>query len=420
MAINRILIGESGGPTPVIDWEVAGILAAANQHGIEVLGAINGLEGLLNSDKDEKLVVDLTGMDPNRWMHNGPGAGLKTTRIKPDSPQYEKMVENLKRYNVDGVIYIGGNDSADQLLGLTMADPTLAAMHAIKTIDNDLRRTHHCPGWGSAALYNALAVKNVCSDFFGYGVRVGDEIVQAPVAVYQVMGRKAGWLAQATAFARVDPRGAMIEGEPPHIILSKENPVDMDLLYAAIENALSKYGHACIVVQEDLDDAAEGRSWSELYGADTMDSHRNVEHGRAGSFSPAAYLAAAVKAQLKVPGIAKIKDASFNPQHIQRSCMMSDTDAAEAYMIGAAAVKAMLDGASGQSVILERNPNGGFSTGLAPLHELAGKKTRPVPREYIQGMSGPTQAFVDEFIGVIGGPTALPHYSTTPLRPASR
>jgi len=415
--VSRIIIGESGGPTPVIDWEVAGVLDAAQQAGIEVYGMINGMEGLLNANIAGN-VVDLSRMDPMSFVFNGPGAGLKTTRIKPKEAEYRKIAENLTALGVDGIVYTGGNDSADQLLGLTgVCD--IAAMHAIKTVDNDLPVTHHCPGYGSAALYNATALKNVTSDFSSYSVKanfqVDGQVKQgldvAPVVIYQVMGRKAGWLAQGTAFARVDPRGQMVPDRAPHVILCKEVLFDKQLFLDKVADTLTRLGTAVIVVQEDLTDKHAGKRIAEVYGTDVVyDAHGNIQHGRATSFSPAVFLSELISTELKVDAVlGQIKDCVLNPQHIQRSCMMSDVDASEAYMVGFASVQAMVDGETKKSVILERR-DGVTRTGLTDLSNIAAKD-RKVPVEYIDGINGPTQAFVDEYISVIGGPVAIPHYS---------
>ncbi|MHC4481321.1 MAG: 6-phosphofructokinase [Planctomycetota bacterium] len=415
--VSRIIIGESGGPTPVIDWEVAGAMDAAQKAGIEIYGTINGLEGVLNANIEGN-VVDLTEMDPMSFVFNGPGAGLRTTRIKPEKAEHRKIAENLDALGIDGVVYIGGNDSADQLLGLTSLSG-LAAIHAIKTVDNDLPVTHHCPGYGSATLYNATALKNVASDFFSYqamgnfpaddGPRQG--VALAPVVVYQVMGRKAGWLAQGAAFARVDPRGEMVPDAAPHVVLCKEVPFDRQAFLDALDDVLSRLGRAVIVVQEDLTDSESGQSIAETYGTQVIrDEHGNIQHGRATSFSPAVFLSQLVATELKsgaVPG--KVKDCTLNPQHIQRSCMMSTVDAGEAYQVGFASVQAMLEGDTGKSVVLER-ADGVTRTALTDLANIAAKD-RQVPAEYINGIEGPTQQFVDEFIYVIGGPVALPHYS---------
>ncbi len=419
--VSRIIIGESGGPTPVIDWEVAGAMEAAQKAGVEIYGMINGLEGLLNANIDGN-IVDLSHMDPTSFIFNGPGAGLKTTRIKPKEREYKKIAENVAALGVDGMVYIGGNDSADQLLGL-MAVCDVQAIHAIKTVDNDLCVTHHCPGWGSAALYNATALKNVHSDFSSYRVtanfRKGDKIVQgfdiAPVVIYQVMGRKAGWLAQGTAFARVDPKGDMVPDRAPHVILCKEIPFDKEAFLGRMDDVITRLGQAAVVVQEDLTDKQSGKSIAEVYATEVVyDAHGNIQHGRATSFSPAVFLAELIGAELKVEAVpGSVKDCVLNPQHIQRSCMMSPVDASEAYKVGFASVQAMLDGETKKSVVLERS-KGVTQTALTDVGNIAAKD-RKVPAEYIRGMDGPTQDFIDEFIYVIGGPAALPHYSKMDL-----
>jgi 6-phosphofructokinase len=416
--VTRIIVGESGGPTPVIDWEVAGIIDAAQKAGIQVYGMMNGLEGLLNANIAGN-IVDLTGMDPMAFIFNGPGAGLRTTRIKPKDAEYAKIAQNLKDFGIDGVVYIGGNDSADQLLGLTNV-AGVAGIHAIKTVDNDLPATHHCPGYGSAALYNATAIKNVTNDFGSYAVmgnfQVGRKTVQglstAPAIIYQVMGRKAGWLAEGTAFARVDPKGDMVPDRAPHIILCKEVPFDKQAFLDAMADVLTRVGRCVVVVQEDLTDKQEKKSIAEVYGSEVVyDAHGNIQHGRAGSFSPAVFLAELATKELKVAAIpGKVKECVLNPQHIQRSCMMSETDASEAYRVGFAAVQAMVQGETKKSVVLERK-GGIITTALTDLKNIAAKD-RGVPAKYINGILGPTQEFVDEYISTIGGPVAIPHYST--------
>jgi len=415
---KRVILGESGGPTPVIDWEVAGALNRAQKNGWEVYGMLNGLEGLLNANIEGN-IVDLTNVDPMSFAFNGPGAGLRTTRIKPTDEQYKKMAHNLEALGVNAVVYFGGNDSADQLLGLSRyAD--VGTIHGIKTIDNDLPATHHCPGYGSAALFNATALKNVHSDYSSYAVRanfeVGGRVTQgwdvAPVAIYQVMGRKAGWLAQGTAFAKLDPKGEIITDRPPHIILCKEVPFDREAFLSAASDIISRLGEAVIVVQEDLTDAETGKSLAEAHAVEVArDQHGNIQHGRATSFSTALFLADLVTRELEVETVyGSVKEVALVPQHIQRSCMMSPVDASEAFMVGDSCIEALDAGESKKSVILKREA-GHTSTGLTDLSNIAAKE-RQVPTEYINGILGPKQSFVDEFVYLIGGPAAIPHYST--------
>jgi len=416
---KRVILGESGGPTPVIDWEVAGAVDQAQKCGWEVYGMINGLEGLLNANIEGN-IVDLTQIDPMSFAFNGPGACLRTTRIKPKDEQYKKMGEHLEALGVTAVIYFGGNDSADQLLGLGKASGA-QLIHGIKTVDNDLPETHHSPGYGSAALYNATALKNVNSDYSSYRVKanfeVGGKVVEgwdiAPVAIYQVMGRKAGWLAQATGFAKVDPKGEIIPDRPPHVILCKEMPFDKAAFLGEVSDVVARLGSAVVVVQEDLTDAASGKSIAEVYppyGGDVArDDHGNLEHGRSTSFSPAVFLAQLCTQELKLQSVyGKVKEVALVPQHIQRSCMMSAVDASDAYKIGAACIEALEAGETKKSVVFpEDSPR---STGLTDLANIAAKD-RGVPAEFIGGLRGPTQAFVDEYIYLTGGPAAIPHYS---------
>ncbi|HBH23107.1 MAG TPA: hypothetical protein DDY13_06740 [Cytophagales bacterium] len=411
--IKRIIIGQSGGPTPVIDWEVAGILAAAQERGYQVLGAINGLEGILHYDVPGN-IADLSRTLPSAFIHNGPGSGLGTTRIKPTKEEYKKIAQNLEKLKVDAIIYIGGNDSADQLKGLT-EHLDIKAIHAIKTIDNDLPATHHCPGFGSAALYNATALKNVHNDFNSYRVKgrlkdgkVG--IVNAPVVIYQVMGRKAGWLAQSTAFAKVDPMGQMQPGKAPHLVLSKEMLFDKDKYLNELSNTITQYGEAVVVVQEDLTEMKSKKSIAEIFGKVETDPHGNIQHGRATSFSPGVFLAQLAVEELKVEAVTKVKEAVLVPQHIQRSHSMALPDASEAYKVGFHSVVALESGVTKSSVILKKETNGNITTGLTDLTNIA-RKERSVDYSYINDYFGPTQEFIDEFLPCIGGPMALPHYS---------
>ena len=416
---KRFLVGESGGPTPVIDWEVAGALAAAQASGWEAYGMINGLEGLLNANIPGN-IVDLSHMDPMAFVFNGPGAGLDTTRIKPKDDQYKKMAENLKALGIDAVVYFGGNDSADQLLGLAK-HAGVQVIHGIKTVDNDLPVTHHCPGYGSATLFNATAIKTVHSDYSSYLTRsnfkAGEKVVQgwdtAPAIIYQVMGRKEGWLAQGTGFAKVDPAGTIDPDRPPHIILTKEIPFSKERFLAKADEVISRLGEVVIVVQEDLTDAASGKSIAEVYAEKEVsrDEHGNIQWGRVSSFSTAIFLAQVVTQELKVKAVlGKVKEVALVPQHIQRSYSMSNVDASEAYRVGSACVKALNEKLTKKSVILTRENKGRTITGITELENIAAKD-RSVPLEWINGLDGPTQDFVDEFIYLIGGPAAIPHYS---------
>lgn len=425
---KRIIVGESGGPTPVIDWELAGAMAAAQQFGWEVYGMRNGLEGLLHADVPGN-IVDLTNMDPMSFCFNGPGAGLGTTRLLPDEQQIETIAGHLERLKIDGVIYIGGNDSAAMLQKLSQRSD-VQCVHAIKTIDNDLPGTHHCPGFGSAALFNATALKNLFNDVGSFRARreaaadgkTASGWKTVPVTVYQAMGRNTGWLTHATAFARVDPKGEMHPARPPHVLVSWETPFEEGPFLDKVQTAIDQHGAAVVVVGEDvrlpgndkrsLAAREKERAKEELQ----VDHSGNPVFGGVTSFSSAVYMATLIAEELKVRAApAKIKEMAFLPQHIQRSYSMSSVDASDAYRVGWAAAEAIAAGASKQSVVLRRE-NGRTTTGLVPLSTIA-HQIREVEPEYLRGLDGPTQGFVDEFIYLVGGPVAVPHYSHMRLPP---
>ena len=425
---KRIILGESGGPTPVIDWELAGALAAAQRHGWTVYGMRNGLEGLLSADVPGN-IVDLTNMDPMSFCFNGPGAGLGTTRLLPEDAELRAIAGQLKRLEIDGVIYIGGNDSAAMLQRLSQCSDA-QCVHGIKTIDNDLPGTHHCPGFGSAALFNATALKNLFSDVGSFRARHTTETdgktthgwKTVPVMVYQAMGRNTGWLTQAMSFAKVDPKGEIDPARPPHVFVSWERPFEETPFLDRVQAAIDEHGTATVVVGEDVSLPGEGkpslakREKAKAKEELKVDKSGNPIFGGATSFSSAVYMATLIAEKLKVrTAPATIKEMAFLPQHIQRSHSMSPVDASDAYRVGWGAVEAIAAGENKRSVVLRRESSR-TTTGLVDLSTIA-HKVREVEPEYIQGLEGPTQAFVDEFIDLIGGPAAIPHYSDMRMPP---
>jgi 6-phosphofructokinase 1 len=302
------------------------------------------------------------------------------------------------------------------------------SVHAIKTIDNDLPGTHHCPGFGSAALFNATAVKNVFNDVCGYRGRAMFDIrgkavpgwKTVPVMVYQAMGRNTGWLTQAAAFAKVDPKGELDPARPPHVFLSWETPFEEQEFLDTVQQAIDRHGTAVVVVGEgirlpgperqSLAEREKSRSQAEV----RYDESGNEIYGGASSFSSAIYLARFVAGRLKTQtATGEIKERAFVPQHIQRSAMMSPVDASDAYRVGWAAAEAVDRGETRRSVVLVRD-RGTTTTSLVDVSAIAAE-TREVDPHYLQGLDGPTQAFIDEFIYLIGGPVAIPHYSAMRL-----
>ena len=381
---NNVLVMQSGGSTAVLNRSLAGVArtAAASPAFGRVLGAARGIEGLV-----EGRFVELGDISSSRWdaISRTPGGVLGSTRTKLGPAELEASLRQVEAMGIGYCFIIGGNDSAENGLTLTRAARSagmaLSVVNVPKTIDNDLLATDHSPGYGSAARFVALAAMGIGRDVETMGPA-------APVAVLEVMGRDAGWLAAASVLGKREERDA------PHVVVVPEEPVIEDRFLGLVEDAYARHGTAVIIVAEN----ARG------------------EHGVLGSCKPwyvddfghqyyegaGRYLSKLVGRKLGV------RVRYEKPGSIQRSLAetVSRTDALEAEMAGRAAVMYAEDGATDAMVTLEREPGGVYAcrTGTAPLSDVAGGvKTLP-PAMYDAESSMPTGAFIAYAEPLIGGP----------------
>jgi len=422
--IETISLGQGGGPTPVHNMQVAGGLYEAQLYrrkhpNLRVIAPLNGLEGFFYARRPGH-VIDITDWDP-KVVGRRPGAVTYTTRMqlkaKDGMSDVERariaekkdvIRENIEKLGATRLGYFGGEDSAEILLALGFG------VHGAKTEDNNINRAHHSSGWGSANLFNVRSIKNLTMDVGSYRVRVlGDDgansYLTATVTVYQTQGRETGWLALGAGLAKVDSDGQLNPKIPPDIIWHPGIPFDANVYLSALSDILDRKGKATVVIGEELSQLVDGRltPLAQIYGRDSHDPHGHAEHGRSGAFNYANYLAQISKA-LKIRSVQKIKDFPIIPQHIQRSYIQSKVDAQEAFEVGREVVRALLEGDNKVSVVLQK-VNGAMRPVRVPLEEVAGLN-RHVPPEFFDGIWGPTQAFVDEFLYLIGGPKMIPHY----------
>ena len=246
--VGNVLVGQSGGPTSVINASVAGIISEALNHECieEVYGTLNGVLGLLQED-----LIDLAAESQQqiRALKHTPGAALGTCRYKLKKQQdFERVLEVFKAHNIRYFFYIGGNDSqdtADKISKLAQQQGyELRVIGVPKTIDNDLPITDHCPGYASAVKYIATSVRELACDNAAMGQ--GDLI-----SIVEVMGRSAGWLAAGAALAkrRDHPHDA------PHLILLPEIPFNQEKVVEEIKRVLKREKFCQIVVAEGLVDS---------------------------------------------------------------------------------------------------------------------------------------------------------------------
>src|ERR1700722_9292757 len=223
MSKNNAVVGQSGGPTSVINQSLVGVIdqVTKSTHIGQLLGARHGVRGIV----DEKF-TPLNGLSRDLLdrIAQTPSAALGSTRDKPDAAYCQRILESFKKHDVRYFFYIGGNDSADtaRIVHDLAAKEThpLSVFHIPKTIDNDLRVHDHCPGFGSAARFVAAAV-------------LGDDMDNASlpgVKIDVIMGRNAGFLTAASVLARRKST------DGPHLIYVPESKLTEDQFLADVQS----------------------------------------------------------------------------------------------------------------------------------------------------------------------------------------
>jgi ATP-dependent phosphofructokinase / diphosphate-dependent phosphofructokinase len=385
-AKGNAVIGQSGGPTSVINQSLVGAILEAKRAGHidQFLGAQHGVRGIV----DEKFVSLKDAPDELlERIAQTPAAALGSTRDKPDRAYCEKIFNVFKKNNVRYFFYIGGNDSADtarivQELGKS-ENYDLKVFHIPKTIDNDLRVHDHTPGFGSAARFVATAV-------------LGDDFDQASLPglkVNIIMGRHAGFLTAASVLGRRNPEAG------PHLIYVPEAPLTQEKYLADVDGVYKKHGRCLISMSEGVS-APDGKAWAEKMNDNVeRDAHGNIQLAGSGVGDFFANLA---KSKL---GIKRVRSDTFG--YLQRSfpgLAVSETDAREARLVGQMAVKYSADDANVEgSVAMRRRPIQGYEieTFLTPLKTVA-RETKHMDPSYIENGNNITKAFIDYASPIVG------------------
>ena len=395
--VGNILVGQSGGPTSVINASLAGIVAEALNHESieEIYGCLNGVLGILQED-----IVDLASESQQqiRALRHTPGAALGTCRYKlKKQADFERVLEVFKAHNIRYFFYIGGNDSqdtADKISKLAQQQGyELRVIGVPKTIDNDLTGTDHCPGYGSVIKYLATTVREIACDNEAMGQ--GDL-----VSIVEVMGRSAGWIAAGAALAkrRDHPH------DPPHLILLPEVPFNQEKVLEDVRRVLKRERYCLIVVAEGLVDA----DGNYLAADSATDAFGHAKLGGAGE----------ALSEIIETAIPNTKVRVARPGLIQRAAahVASKTDADEAFLAGQAAVRAAIAGETDKMVTLVRGETEHYTveTGLAPLSEIA-NGTKKLPREWInEDLVSMNFQFLRYAQPLIQGEVVLPHDAGVP------
>ena len=395
---GNVLVGQSGGPTSVINSSVAGIITEALNHSCieEIYGTLNGVLGLLQED-----LIDLASESQQqiRALRHTPGAALGTCRYKLKKQQdFERVLEVFKAHNIRYFFYIGGNDSqdtADKISKLAQAQNyELRVIGIPKTIDNDLPVTDHCPGYGSVIKYISTTVRELACDNEAMGQN-------DLVSILEVMGRNAGWIAAGSALAkrRDHPH------DPPHLIYLPESPFSEEKFVEDVRRLLKREKYCLIVVGEGLVDK-DGNYVATVSGG--TDAFGHAQLGGAGE-----YLKGLVEQQVGV----KARTAKLGIAQRAAAHCSSKTDNDEAFLAGQAAVKAAIAGETDKMVVLVRGDTEHYTceTGLASLSEIA-NGVKKLPREWINedGVSMNFQ-FFRYALPLIQGEVPVPYDNGLPV-----
>jgi 6-phosphofructokinase 1 len=397
---GNAVVGQSGGPTSVINQSLVGVIEQARKaaHIDKLLGCRHGVRGIIN---DDYIPLNDVPMDLLEKIARTPSSALGSSRDKPDAEYCRKILANFKQNDVKYFFYIGGNDSADaaRIVGeMAAADGhELHVFHVPKTIDNDLRVHDHTPGFGSAAKFVASAI-------------MGDNYDNASlpgIKVDVIMGRHAGFLTAASVLAR------QYEGDGPHLIYVPESPLSEEQFLADVDRVYSRRGRCLIAVSEGIA-GPDGKTWAEKMAGDLeKDSHGNVQLSGTGALGD--YLAGLVSKKLTNPGGKKLRVRADTFGYLQRSFAgyVSETDAREAREVGRQAVRYSEDADKLEgSVVMKRVSNSPYKIELdwTSIKNVA-RETKHLSAEYIANGNDITQAFIDYATPLVG---ELPTVGTFP------
>ena len=365
---RNLLVAQSGGPSAAINATLAGVIAAARKSDKvgRVYGAKHGIEGVIKG-----LLVDLSGFTDYEKLKATPAMALGSCRYKlppvsdPAAEDYLRIRETLRKYEIGTFVYIGGNDSMDTICKLSdyakRVGSDIRFMGVPKTIDNDLMHTDHTPGYGSAAKYIGVVMKEIIRDATVYGTNY--------VTIVEIMGRNAGWLTAAAALAR----GEDCEGV--NMICLPEVPFGIEHFIDKVERMQRESRSVVIAVSEGVK-LADGRYVCEL----SDDAHFVDAFGHKSLTGTARYLANQVAGKLKT------KTRSIELSTLQRCAahVSSRTDITEAYQVGGAAAKAAFEGHTGEMVALDRISNDPYqcTTHLVDIHKIANFEKK-VPLDWV-------------------------------------
>ena len=367
MPAGTLLYAQSGGVTAVINATASAVIQAARAKKVRVLAARNGILGALREELVDASKLSLAEV---KALAHTPGGAFGSCRLKlksleADRAKHERLLAVLKAHDVRWFLYNGGNDSADTALKVSQLAAEfgypLTCVGVPKTVDNDLAVTDCCPGFGSAAKYTAVSVRECALDVAAMAE------TSTKVFVYEAMGRHAGWLAAAAGLAGVG------RDDAPHLILFPERVYDEADFLARVEAVVKRVGY-CVVVASEGIRRADGSFVADAGGG--KDSFGHTQLG-----GVASHLAGRVK------DVLGHKVHWTMPDYMQRSArhIASLTDLEQAMAVGRAAVECALNGQNAVMPVIVRDADTPYRwhVDIAPLARIANHE-KTMPKNFIR------------------------------------
>ena len=386
--VGNALLGQSGGPTSVINASAAGVfIEALNQENITgVFGAVHGIKGILDED-----FIDITkeDLDELKRLKNTPSSSIGSVRYKlkdpkKDDSEYRRLLEVFRKYNIRYFFYNGGNDSMDTCNKISKFFKKEGfdcnVMGVPKTIDNDLNVTDHSPGYGSAAKYVATTFMELFHDATVYD--------QPMITVVEVMGRNAGWLTAAAALAQY-------KGQGPDLMYLPEKTFDPEVFFSDVDRVLKQKGKVIVAVSEGIK-TKEGKYVPELYQELKKDAFGHAQLGGT---------AQALVSELGNRFNVKLRAIEFSLMQRSAAHLASKVDVTEAYNAGRKAVQAAVSGVTDKMIGFKRVSSNPYKIKYVriPLQKAANEEQK-VPLHWIkEDNTGLTQEYIDYALPLIQG-----------------
>lgn len=389
------VLGQSGGPTSVINASAAGVFleALAQENITEVYGAVHGIKGILEEDFYDMRKEDIKELE---LLKTTPSSSIGSVRyklkdFKKDATDYERLLEVFKKYDIRYFFYNGGNDSMDTCNKISKFfkknDYECICMGVPKTIDNDLEGTDHCPGYASAARYVATSLMELYQDATVYDIPM--------ITVVEVMGRNAGWL---TAAAQL----AVYKGQGPDLIYLPEVEFNFEKCLADVKEIMKTKNKVIICVSEGVKNA-EGKYLPEMFGELSKDAFGHAQLGGA---------AQVLSDQLKDEIGCKVRAVEFSLLQRCAAHLASKVDVTEAFTAGKKAVQAAVKGKTDKMVCFERTTDakGRYKCKYKLVNlSKAANTEKTVPLEWFnENKTGLTQDYIDYVLPLIQGDMKAP------------